>query len=417
MKRLILWCIVLCLLALPIAVVALAWLGLDDVATVAPAQRLTPEQVRRAESLVKKNDPRRSPDGAVRILTLSEEDLELAANHVLARYQGGTKLVLQPGVLTFWASAAVPPNPFGRYVNVEGALRQTGGLPELDALRIGRLPVPAVAADWLLARALRHFGARVGGSAPELVQSVHIGPGRMQLVYRWRQELMDRVRTVALPAADVERLQAFQQQLVRLAAGTGTQEASLQALLQPMFRLAAERSQQGDPVAENRAALIALAFHVNGRGLGAIVPQAAQWPQPQPRKVTVRGRRDLAQHFTVSAALAATAGSPVADAIGLYKEIEDARGGSGFSFPDLAADRAGTALGARAIASEPAARAVQQHLAAGARESDFMPAVADLPERMNEQDFKRRFGAVGSPAYEGMLAEIERRLAGLALYR
>jgi hypothetical protein len=274
-----------------------------------------------------------------------------------------------------------------------------------------------VAADWLLARALQHFGAMVGEAPPELVQRVRIDPGRLQLVYRWRQELAERLRTVALPAADVERLRAFQQRLVQLAAGTTAPQASLQALLDAMFRLAAERSRQGDAVAENRAALIALAFYVNGRGLGAIVPQAAEWPRPQPHKVTVRGRHDLAQHFTVSAALAATAGSPVSDAIGLYKEIEDSRGGSGFSFPDLMADRAGTAFGARAVASEQAARDLQQRLAAGARESDLMPPVAELPERMSEQEFERRFGGVGSPAYQRMLAEIERRLASLALYR
>lgn len=417
MKRLILWCTVFCLLALPAALMALAWLALDDRALVAPAQALTPEQIRRAETLARANDPRRSPDGTLRTLTLSEEDLELAANHVLARYDGGTKLVLQPGVLTFWASASVPPNPFGRYLNIEGALKQTGGLPEFDSLRIGQLPVPAAAADWLLARALLHVGAKVGEAPPELVQRVRIDPGQLQLVYRWRQELVDRVRTVALPAADVQRLRAFQQQLVRVAADAASKQVPLQTLLESMFRLAAERSQQGDAVAENRAALIALACYVNGRGLAAIVPQAAEWPRPQPRQLTVGGRRDLAQHFTVSAALAATAGSPVSDAIGLYKEIEDSRGGSGFSFPDLAADRAGSAFGARAIASAQAARALQQRLAAGARESDFMPAFADLPERMNEQEFKRRFEAVGSPAYQRMLAEIERRLASLALYR
>jgi uncharacterized protein YfiM (DUF2279 family) len=57
------------------------------------------------------------------------------------------------------------------------------------------------------------------------------------------------------------------------------------------------------------------------------------------------GRYDSAQHFVISAALAAWAGEPAANAIGVYKEIDDSRRGSGFSFADLAADRAGTRFG------------------------------------------------------------------------
>ena len=71
-------------------------------------------------------------------------------------------------------------------------------------------------------------------------------------------------------------------------------------------------------------------------------------------RVTGRRRRDdpwgspvaadLAQHFIVSAVIAAAGGTPIAAAAGVYKELNDARDGSGFSFSDIAADRAGRAL-------------------------------------------------------------------------
>ena len=48
----------------------------------------------------------------------------------------------------------------------------------------------------------------------------------------------------------------------------------------------------------------------------------------------------------------------LSDVIGLYKEIEDSRGGSGFSFNDIAADRAGTRFGEKAVASEDSARGI-----------------------------------------------------------
>src|SRR5581483_11453810 len=118
------------------------------------------------------------------------------------------------------------------------------------------------------------------------------------------------------------------------------------------------------------------------------------------------------KHFMVSAALAARAGGPLSDAVGLYKEIADARGGSGFSFNDIAADRAGTRFGETA-AQSGSARQLQERLRAGAAEKDLMPATADLPEG----EFQRRFGGIDAPPHKKMMAEIEARIAALALYR
>ena len=140
-----------------------------------------------------------------------------------------------------------------------------------------------------------------------------------------------------------------------------------------MLRLAAERGAGGDAQAENRAVIAVVAFYVNGKGLAAIVPAAKDWPRPSPRTVTLKGRTDSPQHFTVSAALAANAGGTAVDAIGLYREVDDSRRGSGFSFADIAADRAGTVFGEFATRSPDSARRLQQRVAAGVRESDLMP--------------------------------------------
>jgi len=418
MRKLLLRCALVCGISLPLGGLALAWLALDGRPQVTPGGQLTAEQIHRAKSWAKTHDPRGAPDGATRTLTVAGDDLELLANHFLGRYQGGAKLVLQPGALTFWASAPVPRTPLGEYVNVQGALRQTAGLPVFDELRIGRVRVPVPLADWLLARALTRLpAAGEGEPAIELVQQVQIAPSELQVVYRWRKELPAQLREAALPEADVARLAAFQQRLAEVTAVGEERELPLAALLGPLFGSAAERSQQSDPAAENRAALVVLAFYVNQRDLAAALSQAAAWPRPRRRTVVLGGRHDLAQHFSVSAALAACAGSSLADAIGVAKEVDDSRGGSGFSFPDLMADRAGTTFGARAIQSPRGARALQQRLAAGAAEADFMPAFADLPEGMNESEFQRRFGGLGAPAYQRMQAEIERRVGELPLHR
>jgi hypothetical protein len=185
----------------------------------------------------------------------------------------------------------------------------------------------------------------------------------------------------------------------------------------PLFQTVLERSAGNDVSVENRAAILVLAFYVKGTGLAAIAPTAAQWPKPARRTVTLAGRDDFPKHFLISAAIAAEAGSPLADAVGLYKEVDDSRGGSGFSFNDIGADRAGTRFGEIASQSPERARKLAQALASGVQEDDFMPDVADLPEFLPEAEFKRRYGGIGGPGYKNVMATIEARVASRPLLR
>jgi len=191
---------------------------------------------------------------------------------------------------------------------------------------------------------------------------------------------------------------------------------SLTELLVPLFALAAERSKDDNGVAENRAAILILTLYVNGQGIEQFLPEAKDWPRPARHTVLLAGRDDFPKHFIISAALAAKAGGPLADAVGVYKELADARGGSGFSFNDIAADRAGTRFG-EAAAGSATARSLQQRLHSGINETDLMPRTDDLPEFMPEAEFKRRYGGLDASPYKKMIAEIERRIAVLPLYR
>ena len=147
-----------------------------------------------------------------------------------------------------------------------------------------------------------------------------------------------------------------------------------------------------------------------------LAPESANWPQPVKRDVTLGGRTDLAQHFITSAALSALGGSVVSHAIGLFKEVEDSRGGSGFSFGDLCADHAGTTFGEWATSSARAG-GVRSGVVASQDESIFMPDVSDLPENMDEAEFKRRFGDAGSPRYNEIVTDIQQWVEALSLYR
>jgi hypothetical protein len=104
----------------------------------------------------------------------------------------------------------------------------------------------------------------------------------------------------------------------------------------------------------------------------------------------------------------------VADAIGVYKEMADSRHGSGFSFADLAADRAGTRFGELLNRKSPRLNAL---LDKELNDGDLIPVISDLPESISAVEFQRRFGNTNSPAYQQLTAEIERRLDALPLYK
>jgi hypothetical protein len=272
-------------------------------------------------------------------------------------------------------------------------------------------------ADWLVGRVITRFVEKDAlDAAVQTIKRIDITNGRIEVVYEVPSNLRSKLPGVLVSADDQERLRIYQERLSLISNTAKVANVSLTELLVALFELAEIRSRRGDAVAENRAALLVLAFYVNGKPLAAIMP-AAEWPQPKPQTVTLNGRDDFSKHFIVSAALAANAGTPLADAVGVYKEIEDSRGGSGFSFNDIAADRAGARFGEQAAANPEIAVKLQQRVSAGIREKDIMPATKDLPEFMPEAEFKKRYGGVGAPAYKQMMNDIERRIAALALYR
>jgi uncharacterized protein YfiM (DUF2279 family) len=410
----------LLVVALAVAIAGAVSLALEDQPLVARPAALGPAQIERAKRILDENDPRRLMPGAQRTVAVPQQDLDLIANYVTSRYAGGgARIALGPAVASVEVAAELPANPIGRYLNVSALLHDTGVMPRLAELRIGRLPIP----DWLANAALDQALARVQQrddlrAVAGAVKKVGIADGRLDVTFEWRADLPDRLRKALIPGAEHDRLRTYQERLAAVTrSGNLAATLSLTELLTPLLRLAAERGEDADAAAENRAALFVLAFHANGKGLHAILPEAADWPRPASRRVTLAGRPDFSQHFAISAALAAGAGGPFADAVGLHKEVLDSRRASGFSFGDIAADRAGTRFGEAATASAASARKMQALARPGLRERDIMVAAGDLPESLPEAEFKKRFGGVDAPAYNQMIAKIDARIAALRAYR
>lgn len=229
-----------------------------------------------------------------------------------------------------------------------------------------------------------------------------------------RPALQRWVAAWVVPPAQAERLKVYHEALrAILLPLRGPQE--LGVVLTPIFALAQQRTAAGgDAAAENRAALMALAAHAVERHPGTWLTAARTWPRLPARGLRLDGRKDFPIHLLVSATLAAEGGGVLADALGLMKEVDDAQHGSGFSFNDIAVNRAGARLGGLAV-SEPVR--LQAALARAVTARDLLPDVSDLPEFMSEAEFITRFGGVGAARYRAQVAEIEARVRAMPLYR
>jgi hypothetical protein len=191
-----------------------------------------------------------------------------------------------------------------------------------------------------------------------------------------------------------------------------------QAFLRSAFTLANQRSRQKgkDPVAENRAAVLALAIVLGHSRIETFVGDVSDDEVKSKAgrytgNVSLRGRRDWTQHFFVSAGLTVAFNASMGDSVGVLKEKIDAgKGGSGFSFADLLADRAGVRFAVAATRDRKAAERMQELLIAPFSIDDVFPRARDLPEGVPDSKFQQRYGGVNGKGYKELLAEIERRL-------
>ncbi len=128
---------------------------------------------------------------------------------------------------------------------------------------------------------------------------------------------------------------------------------------------------------------------------------------------TLRGRRDLCQHFVVSAALAHVAGAGNAEALGLLKELTDRDGVSGFSFADLAADLAGIQL-ALAVTKFPEAIG---RFRDGVNLDEYMPAIAGLREGLTAAKFKELYGGTDDERFKAEVEKVRKRVTDMPKYK
>ncbi|WP_374437981.1 hypothetical protein [Inhella sp.] len=378
--------------------------------------RLGPAELARGRQLLRQLDPRRLPADSVSELRLREADL----NTLLAHSGQRAQLQLRRDGALLQASLPWKLGPWPVWLNLELELDSpswVGGAvwPQPRRLRIGRLPLPPSLSLRLARSALeRRFGA-APWAAVDMVEAVRLDEEAVWLRWRWQPQQAAAALASLWPQAEQEALRAQHRRWQALVGQLQPPRPSVELaqLLPELAREALARVEGGQAAAaELRALWLQLALRSVGRDPGRLIGDPDNRPSPGLR---LAGREDMAQHFLISAWLAAQGAGQMGDALGLAKELSDTqRGGSGFSFNDLAADRAGERIG-RLGSGRPLE--LLRLLAQQPPETAFFPKVADLPEFLSRQRLQQEFGGVDGPGYRALMTEIERRIDALAVHR
>jgi hypothetical protein len=424
--KLLVWGVLLAVLA-----GALAWRCLDtEPLPFAPAH-VTSTEKRRLYGMLRHKNPTQLQEGQTAELRFTPKDLDLLMAWGLSVGEAGRKshVEIAPGGTTLAASVRVPHT--SRYLNLtakgrasihDGTLRLSG-----DELRIGRVVAPKVVLaplTFVVERALN--GDRRARPLLDPVRRLAMEDGTLHLVYG-RAKLpkgfvADLFHGEGTGAEDTASLRAQLEHMKDTATRLPPPgEARFAEALRSAFALATERSGKDGAVRENRAAILALGLVLGTARLETFTGRVSDVDLDALRQAhrgsTMRKRGDWPKHFTVSAALTVLSIDNASDAVGLLKEELDADGGSGFSFGDLLADRAGTTFGDFATRDEDSARTLQGRLAKGFRLDDYFPPADGLPEDIQDAELQSRYGGVGGKEWSRLAGEIERRVAALPAYR
>jgi hypothetical protein len=413
------------LISLLFMLVLVAVAGIESTPLVEPARRLSHQDIARIKLLLRQHDPRHLKKQELRTLFLTERDLNLLleyANPHLLKASG--RVDMQPEAMKVRLTVKLPDNPLGGYLNITADLSDVDGRIHIKRFTLGGLSLPVWLLEPLLFQGHRVMLARFDEyrTAVDAISSYQFQDDRLVVVYQLDPNLLERLKqsgkVFLLPESETHRMLAYHEELARISGQYVSRRISLGKFLTPLFQLAAVRTtESGEPQAENRALLLTLTMYALGMSINRFIDV----PLEQPVKslhLTVLGRHDLVQHYLVSAALTVSAGSGLSAAMGVFKELDDSRGGSGFSFADLLADRAGIRLAEMATGTEPQARLLQKRMGDPLLlEKDFMPSIVDLPEGIMELEFKHRYQDLDSKSYRIIEDEIESRLSQCKVYR
>lgn len=407
--------------------------------TVPPSRTLDNVDLQTIEQLIVDNAPEKITSTGERVLHLDRTELNLLAAFALQTVPRlrdmAADVTLNPGSATVDITApwqipfkASPVETL--YLNLQAQVRQGSEGLEIFSVRAGNVPIPMV----IVRYAMRTTRERLASAyvnyeefayLQQSIRQVSFEEAAVVITLDWEPQLITRVQAQAeqlfLSADDKDRIIIYYQQIADIvnALPENTRSISLNKLMFPLFVTASAHVSNGnDPVTENKSLLQALSLYVNETEPSELIGEDALSGNALPRRVnvTIQRRADLAQHFTTSAAITATAGAGVAGILYNSKEAHDARYRTGFSFSDLTANMAGVKLGNTSTSSAKDALRIQLLVANATKETDYMPQVTRDNAGITEQVFSEQYRDRTSRAYLDRVAAIDLEIASLPIY-
>lgn len=414
----------------------IVWLAMEKEPLPFEAARVTSAEKRRLVHLVRVKNPRSLKEGQTHTLHLTEHDINvlLSWGLTLGSPNRKAKVVLERELVLMSASIGVTLwRGKTSYLNLKMAGRSEieGEVLnlEVDRFRLGALEIPELFLSLIspvVTSKLKHD--RFLKPFLDATRAVAIEPDSITVTYgplhlpphEFRDGLFGPAgssqEVLASTRAQVDHLLAIVSQ-------SPDKQPAFNECFESAFALAWIRSFNGrDPVIENRAAIFSLGMLLGHPRVEEFVgpvyiSQSNQAARRILSRVVLCNRSDWAKHFCVAAAIALLSDEVVSDAAGLLKEdLDSGIGGSGFSFSDLLASRAGTTFALCATRNEEAARAMQNRIIRGFRVDDFFPPAADLPEGIADAELQSQYGGVGGEGYNRIIEEIEQRIAKCRAY-
>jgi hypothetical protein len=413
------------LIGLPIAI---AMKAVQDKPTLKRPESINLQDLKNAQQLAKRFDPRLMSSDKVTEIRATTRELNTVLKGAMASVPNvvTTVKVARFGIL-IGMSVELPDNPLGRYLNIRTVIASSSRGLKFYRLYVGGVEIPQQLIEPVLRYALDEIVGQ--GKADPILKSVRsvkvLGP-TIYVRFQPPANLLKDIKTAArnqMPVSSPDVVKLYYGLIEKLAAQHSSERrVSLTEFMRPLFKLAEKRSASGDPINENRAAILALVLYFGDDRFERFIGDVRTAQQKSKRRrishIRLNGRHDFVKHFAISAGLTLTGGEKTANTIGVLKEVKDAANKrSGFSFTDIGADRIGVRFAKKATENRKKALEFQQVLATASSERRFFPTFTDLPQGMTTAQFQSRYRNVKSKKYKDEMAKIDRRIDAIGMYR
>lgn len=373
------------------------------------------------------------------VLSFSEEELKGLSGLVhraIPKLSSQVELQTQVLMLSFTFDTGIP--IARRFINIHLKVLPSVGSLALTDIKIGSF---AIKKDWLLQLIAWGINSQVkpelGNKLIHAIQSVHFSyeavvlgidlPTELTTKDEDKYLLFKEIRDKLALLGDVDKIRSYYHDIFKFSRQLSINN-SLSRYVAFIFKQAKKNTIRLDDttaVIENRAALTALTLFFGPERFMLLVGDMAPISASEKSRrrllqgtTTLHNRVDLQKHYIYSIVLQLLGDQKISDAIGEMKEFLDShKGGTGFSFADLLADRAGTRLAFSATSSEEKALYMQNIVTELLNEADMIPAIKNLPENISQTEFETVYGDINSAVYKTLLNEMDNRLYQLDLYK